>query len=119
MWPPEWTVSDEGLGEAGVLEEVYLRRDLNPELIMVVVNHGGDIRKGIMILEDRALLEAVYRRLKQHLGRPLAHIGKVEINPAAPMPKRPPRQIRPLSPVRYQSMGKNAGTKTRRTAGPR
>ena len=33
MWPPEWTISDQGLGEAGVLEEVYLRRDLKPELI--------------------------------------------------------------------------------------
>ena len=30
MWPPEWTISDQGSGEAGVLEEVRLRQDLNP-----------------------------------------------------------------------------------------
>ena len=80
MWPPEWTISDQGLGEAGVLEEVYLRRHLNPKLIMVVVNHWGDIRKGIMVLEDPALLEVVYAKLKQHMGRPLVEIGDLEIS---------------------------------------
>ena len=25
MWPPEWMISDQGRGEAGVLEEVRLR----------------------------------------------------------------------------------------------
>ena len=98
MWPPEWTISDQGLGEAGVLEDVYLRRDLNPKLISVVVNHWGDIRKGIMVLEDTALLKIVYGRLKQHVGRPLTEIGDLEISHLPPMPKRGPRQVRPAPP---------------------
>ena len=103
MWPPEWMISDQGLGEAGVLEEVRLRRDLNPKLISVVVNHWGDIRKGIMVLEDPALLEAVYGKLKQHVGRPLTEIGDLEITLFPSMPKRGPRQVRPPAPIRYKS----------------
>jgi hypothetical protein len=102
MWPPEWTLSDQGLGEAGVLEDVYLRRDLNPELISVVVNHWGDIRKGIMVLEDPTLLKIVYGKLKQHVGRPLSEIGDLEISHVPPLPPRRPRQMRP--PARYKSM---------------
>jgi hypothetical protein len=101
MWPPEWTISDQGLGEAGVLEEVYLRRDLKPKLITVVVNHWGDIRKGIMVLEDPALLEVVYGKLKQHVGLALTEIGDLEIRHLPPMPRRRPRPVR-RSPVRYR-----------------
>jgi hypothetical protein len=104
MWPPEWTISDQGLGEAGVLEDVYLRRDLKPELISVVVNHWGDIRKGIMVLEDLALLEIVYGMLKRHVGRPLTEIGDLEISHSPQMPKRHPRRMRRPSPVRYKSV---------------
>lgn len=103
MWPPEWTISDQGIGEAGVLEEVRLRNDLNPKLISVVANHLGDIRKGIMVLEDPALLEAVYSQLKQHVGRPLSEIGDLEIRVLSAMPKRGPRQVRPSSPTRHKS----------------
>ena len=98
MWPPEWTISDQGLGEAGVLEEIYLRRDLKPKLISVVVTHWGDIRKGIMVLEDPALLEVLYNKLKQHVGRPLTEIGDLEIRHLPPMPQRRPRQARPTPP---------------------
>ena len=98
MWPPEWTISDQGFGEAGVLEEVHLRNDLNPKLIKVVSNHLGDIRQGIMVLEDPALLELVYRKLKQHVDRPLTEIGDLEISHVPPMPKRAPRQVRPPAP---------------------
>ena len=72
MWPPEWTIMDQGLGEAGVLEEVHLRKDLNPKLISVVANHLGEVRKGIMVLEDPALLE-VRLRQAQTACRPAAH----------------------------------------------
>ena len=27
VWPPQWAVTDEGAGEAGVLMEVKLRKD--------------------------------------------------------------------------------------------
>jgi len=103
MWPPEWTISDQGIGEAGILEEVYLRRDLKPNLICVVVNHWGDIRKGILVLENPALLEVVFRKLKQHVGRPLTEIGDLEISHLPPLPKRGPRQMRLPSPARYKS----------------
>ena len=98
MWPPEWTISDQGLGEAGVLEEVLLRKDLKPKLISVVANHLGDVRKGIMVLEDPALLEVVYGKLKQHVGRPLTEIGDLEISHLPRMPKRGLRQVRPSAP---------------------
>lgn len=95
MWPPEWSISAQGLGEVGVLQEVHLRNDLNPALISLVANHAGDIRQGIMVLEDPALLMAVYRRLKQHVGRPLTDIGDLEISLLPPVPKRGPSQVRP------------------------
>jgi hypothetical protein len=103
MWPPEWTIMDQGLGESGVLEEVHLRNDLNPKLISVVANHLGEVRKGIMVLEDPTLLESVYAKLKQHVGRPLTEIGDLEIAPLPPMLKRGPRQVRPPSPLSPKS----------------
>ena len=106
MWPPEWMISDQGYGEEGVLEEVHLRHDLKPQLISLVANHLGEVRKGIMILEDSALLEAVFGQLKQHVGRPLADIGDLEISYLPPLPKRGPKQVRPSSPGRGKSVAK-------------
>jgi hypothetical protein len=103
MWPPEWTILDQGAGEEGVLEEVHLRHDLKTTLISVVANHLGEIRKGIMVLEDSSLLEVVYHKLKQHVGRSLAEIGDLEIALIPPSEKRGPRQARPPSPRRYKS----------------
>jgi len=103
MWPPEWAISDQGLGETGVLEAVHLRTDLTPKLINVVARHLGDVRQGVMVLEDPTLLQVVYGKLRQHVGRPLTEIGDLEISLLPPMPKRGPRQVRPSSPVRYKS----------------
>lgn len=103
MWPPEWAILDQGVGEAGVLEEVHLRNDLNPKLISVAAKHSGEVRKGVLLLEDPVLLEAVYVKLKQHVGRPLTEIGDLEISLAPPMPKRSPRQVRPPSPSQPKS----------------
>ena len=80
--------------------------DLKPKLISVVANHLGDIRQGIMVLEDPALLEVVYGKLKQHIGRPLTEIGDLEISLLPPMPKRGPKQVRPPSPPRRKSVVK-------------
>lgn len=103
MWPPEWTILDQGAGEEGVLEEVHLRHDLKTTLISVVANHLGDIRKGIMVLEDSSLLEVVYHKLKQHIGRPLAEIGDMEIALLPSSEKCGPRQVRPHPPRRYKT----------------
>jgi hypothetical protein len=106
MWPPEWTLSDQELGEAGILEAVHLRRDLKPNLITVDAKHLSDIRKGIIVLDDPVLLEVVYSKLKQHVGRPLTEIGGLEVSLMPPMLKRGPRQVRPSSPIRYKSVGR-------------
>jgi hypothetical protein len=106
MWPPEWGISDQGLGEAGVLEAVHLRIDLSPKLINVAARHLGDVRQGVMVLEESALLMVLYAKLKQHVGRPLSEIGDLEIH-LPPLMSRPgPRQVRPPSPVLYKSVGK-------------
>ena len=106
MWPPEWGISDQGLGEAGVLEAVHLRMDLSPKLINVAARHSGDVRQGVMVLEEPALLMVLYAKLKQHVGRPLTEIGDLELRLTPPMSKRGPRQVRPPSPVRYKSVVK-------------
>jgi hypothetical protein len=98
MWPPEWMISDQGRGEEGVLEDVCLRTDLRPKLISVVANHLGETRKGIIVLEDSAHLEAVFYKLRQHIGRPLTEIGDLEISLLPPLAKRGPKQARPTSP---------------------
>ncbi len=98
--------SDQGYGEEGILEEVHLRQDLKPQLISVAANHLGEVRKGIMVLEDPTLLEVVYGQLKQHVGRPLTDIGDLEISFLPPLPKRGPKQVRPPSPGRGKSAAK-------------
>lgn len=95
MWPPEWRISDHGLGEEGVLAEVQLHKHLTPECLYVVANHLGDIRKGIIVLESSAHLEVLYHKLKENIGRPLTEIGNLEIEFLSPLPKRGPKQVRP------------------------
>jgi hypothetical protein len=103
MWPPEWTILDQGAGEEGVLEAVHLRHDLKTTLISVVANHLGDIRKGIIVLENSTLLETVYHKLRQHVGRPLTEIGDLEITLFPSSEKRGPRQVRPHPPRHHKS----------------
>jgi hypothetical protein len=95
VWPPEWWVTDQEGGEAGVLEDVQLRNDLTPSLISIFANYLGHSRKGIIVLEDSLHLEVLYRRLKENLGRPLTEIGDLEIDLLPPLQKRGPRQSRP------------------------
>lgn len=80
VWPPEWMISDQGLGEEGVLEDVRLRKDLLPGSIGVTVNHLDDNRFGIIMLENLAHLEILYHKLKENLGRALTEIGDIEID---------------------------------------
>ena len=80
MWPPEWGILDYGVGEEGVLVNVQLRNDLKPACIFVVANYLGDIRKGIIILEDLAYLGLLYHKLKENIGKPLTEIGDLEID---------------------------------------
>ena len=89
-------MSEHQVGEAGVLEEVELRRELSTRLISIEANHLGDCRKGIMVLEDPAHLQLVFEKLRENLGRPLAEIGNLEID-FTPAPQR--YGLKPARPI--------------------
>jgi hypothetical protein len=95
MWPPEWSILEDEAGEKGILEYVQLRNDLTPRLISVVAHHLGETRQGIIVLEDPAHLEKLYRKLQANLGRTLTEIGDLEIELLPSLPKRPLKQVRP------------------------
>ena len=80
MWPPEWFLSYHGSREAGVLEDVMLRDNLAPRLIVIVANYLGKSRKGVVVLEDDTQLEMLFYKLKENIGKPLSEIGHVEID---------------------------------------
>ncbi len=80
VWPPEWTISDQGSGEDGILEDVRLRKDLTPGFISVKVNNLDDSRFVVIMLENPAHLEILHQKLKENLGRPLTEIGGLEID---------------------------------------
>ncbi len=80
VWPPEWLISDQGLGEEGILQDVQLRKDLSPGFIGLTVNHLDDSRFWVIMLENPAHLEILYQKLKENLGKPLTEIGDLEID---------------------------------------
>ncbi len=80
IWPPEWMISAQDLGEEGVLEDVRLRKDLSPASIGLTVNYLDDNRFGVIMLENSAHLEILYHKLRENLGRPLTEIGDMEID---------------------------------------
>jgi hypothetical protein len=95
IWPPEWQISTQGMGEDGILEDVILR--LTPSLVSLTANHLGDRRIGVIILENSAHLEILYHKLQENLGRPLTEIGDLEIHFTPSLPKYGLRQARPRS----------------------
>jgi hypothetical protein len=95
MWPPEWSISDHEAGEKGVLEYVQLRNDLTPRLISVAADHLGEIRKGIIVLEDPTHLEIVYHKLQENIGRTLTEIGDLEIELFPSLQNRAPKTSAP------------------------
>jgi hypothetical protein len=95
MWPPEWGILDHGVGEERVLVNVQLRHDLTPACIFVVANYLGDIRKGIMILEDLAYLGLLYHKLKENIGKPLTEIGDLEIDFYSSLRNSGPEPVQP------------------------
>jgi hypothetical protein len=94
-WPPEWWISDEGVGEEGFLKKVQLRYDQRPACISVLATHRGDDRNGIIILEDPFHLEILHNKLKENIGRPLAEIGDLDIDFSLYIPKKGLKQVRP------------------------
>ena len=80
IWPPEWSFTDQGSGELGVLARVELRKNLKPEYIYLEAEHAGDTLKGITLLEDSSRLGFFYRKLRENIGKPLVEIGDLDIN---------------------------------------
>ncbi len=108
MWPPEWGILDYGVGEEGVLVNVQLRNDLKPACIFMVANYLGDIRKGIIILEDLAYLGLLYRELKGNIGKPLTEIGDLEIDFYPALRKSKPKPAQPRRRPLYKSLSSMA-----------
>ncbi len=100
IWPPEWSMSDRQAVEEGVLQAVQLRHVLSTRLISIEVNHLGDCRKGIIIMENPAGLELVFDKLRENLGMPLAEIGNLDIDFTLALQKYGARSKRGLNPHR-------------------
>ena len=105
MWPPEWMISDEGFGDEGVLEDVQFRIDAKPGLISVAVNHLGDSRQGIIILEDLAHLKVLYYKLRENIGKPLTEVGDLEIDLSLLPRKRGQKRARPKQTPKLLKLG--------------
>jgi hypothetical protein len=101
VWPPDWMISDQGLGEEGNLEDVQLRKDLTPGFIGVTVNYLDGRRFGIIILENPTHLEILYHKLKENLGRTLTEIGDLEIDFTPAPSKYGLKQSRPRPSANY------------------
>ena len=105
LWPPKWMFADEGVGEEGVLEDVQIRIDWKPGLIFVAVNHLGDRRKGMIIMEDPAHLKVLYCKLEESIGKPLTEVGDLEIDlPPSPQ-KRGQKQAIPKGKPKLLKLG--------------
>jgi hypothetical protein len=95
MWPPEWWISDHGSDEEGVLHEVQFRFERTPQCLYVGALHLGDIRKGIIVLDDPGHLKILYNKLKENVGKPLTEIGDLEIDFLQPFLKKGIKKVRP------------------------
>jgi hypothetical protein len=80
FWPPRWSVTDEGAGEAGVLMKVKLRKDGPLEYIFIEADDAGHKMRGITTLGNPRHLKSLYRTVSQHIGKPLTEIGDLEIS---------------------------------------
>jgi hypothetical protein len=80
VWPPQWAVTDEGAGEAGVLMKVKIRQDRLMEYIYIEADDAGHKLRGITMLGNPRHLKSLYRTISQHIGKPLSEIGDLEIS---------------------------------------
>lgn len=78
VWPPQWTISSQSISEKAVVKDVKLIITTN--LLRIDIEHNGIPNLGIISVEkeDLALL---YHKLKENIGRPLAEIGDLELDP--------------------------------------
>ena len=79
VWPPQWSLTDEGAGEAGVLMKVNICKDRLLEYIYIEADDAGHKLRGITTLGNSRRLKSLYQTLNQHIGKPLTEIGDLEI----------------------------------------
>jgi hypothetical protein len=68
VWPPQWTVTDEGAGEVGVLMKVKIRKGNLLEYIYIEADDGGYKLRGIIPLGTPRHLKSLYRALASISG---------------------------------------------------
>ena len=78
VWPPQWTISSQSVSDKAVLKDV--KRIITTNLLRIDIEHNGIPNLGILSAE-KEVLESLYRKLKENIGRPLAEIGDLEIGP--------------------------------------
>ena len=79
VWPPQWAVTDEGAGEAGVLLKANIRKDRLLEYLYIEADDAGHKLRGIITLGNPRHLKSLHRTISQHIGKPLTEIGDMEI----------------------------------------
>jgi hypothetical protein len=95
MWPPEFGLSNQIVGEKGILKSVQIRHDLKINVIIVTASYLDKERKGIIILEDPLRLQILCNKLKENIGKPFCEIGDMEIDFYLSVSKKEPKQVRP------------------------
>ncbi len=76
-WPPVWACRSPGQAEEGVLKNVEVIP--GTEFLKIDVEHAHKTRMGV-ILTGADILNILFRKLKENIGRPLAEIEDLEIN---------------------------------------
>jgi hypothetical protein len=84
-WPPPWGSAYKGLdkfatGDEGTLRSVEWNWERTPEnkYLTVTIEYEGRPHSGVLP-GDQKLLERVHRFLAQHIGRPVAELGDLEL----------------------------------------
>jgi len=76
VWPPKWSNSHPEINEKGVLKGVKLI--FGTDLLRIDVEHNW-IPYLAIILVEKEVLKAFYRKLKHNVGKQLAEIADLEI----------------------------------------
>ena len=79
VWPPYWTMTEQGVGRGAVLLNVRLRNDTVLKYLCIEADDAGHKLHGITMLGNSRHLESLYYTLSQHIGKPVAEIGDLEI----------------------------------------
>jgi hypothetical protein len=79
IWPPQWSVTDEGVGEVGVLMKVKIRKDRLLEYLYIEADDAGHRLRGIITLDPPRYLKSLHSTISKHIGKPLTEIGDLEI----------------------------------------